>query len=196
MFARAQVAVATGSIPVPRTKSDLWLCLPAGPACHKHATSPETGVCWGLVAAINDGPEPARAALAHTAGVHAGRYRGGIGDPAGLPDIRAAVGARGGQDQRGNKPARSSYNNPRSLPVHYGFGSPGVNAPGSPGVNGSGSPGANGIGPGAGGGGLGIRSSGGCPPGGIPSVGKTGSLQKPFGAMWSLQKFVESITTI
>jgi hypothetical protein len=88
------------------------------------------------------------------------------------------------------------HNNPRSLPVHYGFGSPGVNAPGSPGVNGSGSPGANGIGPGAGGGGLGIRSSGGCPPGGIPSVGKTGSLQKPFGAMWSLQKFVESITTM
>jgi hypothetical protein len=77
----------------------------------------------------------------------------------------------------------------------YGFGSPGVNAPGSPGVNGSGSPGANGIGPGAGPG-LGIRSSGGCPPGGIPSVGKTGSLQKPFGAMWSLQKFVESITTM
>jgi hypothetical protein len=31
----------------------------------------------------------ARAALAHTAGVHAGRYRGGIGDPAGLPDSRA-----------------------------------------------------------------------------------------------------------
>lgn len=30
---------------------------------------------------INDIPEPARAALAHTAGVHAGRYRGGIGDP-------------------------------------------------------------------------------------------------------------------
>jgi hypothetical protein len=28
-------------------------------------------------------------ALAHTAGVHAGRYRGGIGDPAGLPDSRA-----------------------------------------------------------------------------------------------------------
>ena len=36
-------------------------------------------------------------------------YRGGIGDPAGLPDSRAAVGARGGQDQRGDKPARSSY---------------------------------------------------------------------------------------
>ena len=86
------------------------------------------------------------------------------------------------------------------LPVRYGLGSPGVNAPGSPGVNGSGSPGANGVGPDAGGGGCGrgIRRSGacGCPPGGIPSVGKTGSLHNPFGAMWSLQKFVEFITTM
>src|ERR1700730_18151063 len=88
------------------------------------------------------------------------------------------------------------HNNPRSLPVHYGFGSPGVNAPGTPGVNASGSPGANGIGPGAGGGPGICGASLGCPPGGIPSVGKTGSLQKPFGAMWSLQKFVEFITTM
>jgi len=56
------------------------------PACHKHATSSSGGVCWGLVAAINDSPEPARAALAHTtAGVHAGRYRGGIGNRQGCP---------------------------------------------------------------------------------------------------------------
>jgi hypothetical protein len=77
-------------------------------ACHKHATSRETGVCWGLVAAINDSPEPARAALAHTAGVHAGRYRGGFATRQGCPIAAHAVGARGGQDQRGNKPARSS----------------------------------------------------------------------------------------
>jgi hypothetical protein len=32
--------------------------------------------------------------------------------------------------------------------------------------------------------------------GGTPSVGKTGALQKPSGAMWSLQKFVEFITTM
>jgi hypothetical protein len=85
----------------------MHLC--SGPTCHKYATSPETDVCWGLVAAMNDSPEPARAALAHTARVHAGRYRGGIDDPAKLPDSRAAVGARGGQDQRGDKPARNSY---------------------------------------------------------------------------------------
>lgn len=68
---------------------------------------------------------------------------------------------------------------------------PGVNAPGIPGV-GSGDGGA-----GAGTGRPGISgASVGCPPGGIPSVGKTGSLQNPLGSMWSLQKFVDFITTM
>lgn len=78
----------------------------------------------------------------------------------------------------------------------HGFGIPGVNAPGIPGVICSG-PGAGGGGAGAGIGRPGISgASVGCPPGGIPSVGKTGSLQKPSGVMWSLQKFVEFITTM
>jgi hypothetical protein len=82
---------------------------------------------------------------------------------------------------------------PRSLPVHYGSGIPGVNAPGIPGVTcnaGDGGPGAGTGRPGISGASVG-RSSG-----GIPSVGKTGALQKPSGAMWSLQKFVEFITTM
>ena len=73
----------------------MHLC--AAPACHKHATSPETGVCWGLVAAINDSPEPARAALAHTAG----STPGGIG--AGLAtrgSTRRLGGPLTGQRQR------------------------------------------------------------------------------------------------
>ena len=85
------------------------------------------------------------------------------------------------------------HNNPRSLPVHHGFGIPGVNAPGIPGVTcnaGAGGPGAGIRRPGISGASVG-RSSG-----GTPSVGKTGSPQKPFGAMWSLQKFVEFITTM
>jgi hypothetical protein len=32
--------------------------------------------------------------------------------------------------------------------------------------------------------------------GGIPSVGRTASLVKPFGFMWSLQKLVEFMTTM
>ena len=85
------------------------------------------------------------------------------------------------------------HNNPRSLPVHYGFGIPGVNAPGIPGVTciaGAGGPGAGIRRPGISGASAG-RSSG-----GTPSVGKTGAPQKPSGAMWSLQKFVEFITTM
>jgi hypothetical protein len=75
----------------------------------------------------------------------------------------------------------------------YGFGIPGVNAPGSPGVT---------CNAGAGGAGAGIGRPGisgdsvGRSSGGSPSVGKTGALQKPSGAMWSLQKFVECITTM
>src|SRR5947209_2505628 len=70
---------------------------------------------------------------------------------------------------------------------------PGVNAPGMPGVTcnagafggraGTGRPGISGV-------------SGGRSSGGTPSVGKTGSPQKPLGAMWSLQKLVEFITTM
>src|ERR1700731_4924535 len=37
----------TDSIPVSRTTSELRLCTFAS-ACHKHAPSPDTGVCWGL----------------------------------------------------------------------------------------------------------------------------------------------------
>lgn len=73
---------------------------------------------------------------------------------------------------------------------------PGVNAPGMPGVTSNG-PGTGDGGAGAGTGRPGISgASVGCPPGGIPSVGKTGSLQNPLGAMWSLQKFVEFMTTM
>src|ERR1700678_2518770 len=85
------------------------------------------------------------------------------------------------------------HNNPGSLPIHYGFGIPGVNAPGIPGVTcnaGAGGPGAGTGRPGIFGASVG-RSSG-----GTPSVGKTGAPQKPSGAMWSLQKFVEFITTM
>src|SRR5947209_12011797 len=74
-----------------------------------------------------------------------------------------------------------------------GFGIPGVNAPGIPGVTfkagaggwraGTGRPGISAV-------------SGGRSSGGIPSGGNTGSPQKPFGAIWSLQKFVEFITTM
>jgi hypothetical protein len=88
---------------------------------------------------------------------------------------------------------RFIHNNPRSLPVHYGFGIPGVNAPGIPGVTCS--AGAGGLGLGTGRPGI-SGASGGRSSGGTPSVGKTGSPQKPFGAMWSLQKFVEFITTM
>ena len=59
----------------------------------------------------------------------------------------------------------------------YGLGIPGVNAPGIPGVicNGAG---VSEAGPAAGdAGGPGVSGACvGCPPGGIPSVGKTGSL--------------------
>ena len=72
------------------------------------------------------------------------------------------------------------HNNPRSLPVHYGFGIPGVNAPGIPGVT---------CNAGAGGAGLGIGrpgisgASGGRSSGGSPSVARTGSLVNPLGFM-------------
>jgi hypothetical protein len=83
------------------------------------------------------------------------------------------------------------HNNPRSLPLHYGFGIPGVNAPGIPGVTCN----AGAVGPRAGIGRPGISgASGGRSSGGSPSVGKTGSPQKPSGAMWSLQKLVGFIT--
>jgi hypothetical protein len=58
----------------------------------------------------------------------------------------------------------------------YGFGIPGVNASGTPGVICDG-PGANDGGPGM------TGAFSGFPLGGIPSVGKTGALQKPSGAM-------------
>lgn len=60
----------------------------------------------------------------------------------------------------------------------------------------------NGPGGGDGGAGAGTGRPGisgtsvGCPPGGIPSVGSTASLVKPFGSMWSLQKLVEFMTTM
>jgi hypothetical protein len=75
----------------------------------------------------------------------------------------------------------------------YGFGIPGVNAPGIPGVTcnaGAGGAGAGTGRPGISGASVGRASAG------SPSVGKTGALQKPSGAMWSLQKFVEFITTM
>ena len=67
------------------------------------------------------------------------------------------------------------------LPVHYGFGIPGVNAPGIPGVTcnaGAGGPGLGRTGrPGISGASVG-RSSGGS-----PSVARTGSLVNPLGFM-------------
>ena len=105
----------------------------------------------------------------------------GLATRQGCPIAAHAVGARGGQDQRANKPARSSYtNNPRSLPVHYGFGIPGVNAPGIPGVTCN--AGAGGLGAGIGRPGI-SGASVGRSSGGIPSVARTGSLVNPLGFM-------------
>jgi hypothetical protein len=76
--------------------------------------------------------------------------------------------------------AQFIHNNPRGLLVHYGFGIPGVIAPGIPGVTCNAGAGGAGLGTGR----PGISgASAGRSSGGTPSVGKTGSPQKPFGVM-------------
>jgi hypothetical protein len=74
----------------------------------------------------------------------------------------------------------AQHNNPRSLPAHYGFGIPGVNAPGIPGVTCN--AGAGGLGAGIGRPGI-SGASVGRSSGGIPSVARTGSLVNPLGSM-------------